>query len=167
MASAVAVWVPMASMVTIAPWMSTLFNTSGMAVISLDFSSQANRPRHRPYSPAHTLTQCIALRSSACIVAAACGFAIEGEDGLLDAGTGDGFAPQGGLPGGEGGLEGGGLEGHEESAKDIFARPAVGQEENRRRASCSLKEAQRAMAVGPLAPARMASTAMTMTLGRG
>jgi hypothetical protein len=38
--------------------MSTRRNNSGIAVISLDFSPQATYPRDRPYSLAHTLTEC-------------------------------------------------------------------------------------------------------------
>ena len=55
--SAIAFCVPIASMVMIAPLMSTSLRSSGMAVISFDFSSQATCPCDRPYLPsAHMLT---------------------------------------------------------------------------------------------------------------
>jgi hypothetical protein len=55
--SAIAFWVPIASIVMIAPWMSTSLKSSGMAVISFDFSSQATCPSDSPYSLAQTLTE--------------------------------------------------------------------------------------------------------------
>ena len=45
-----------------APLMSTSFRTSGIAVISLDFSAQATCPSDSPNSLAQTLTECKAPR---------------------------------------------------------------------------------------------------------
>ena len=60
--AAIAFWVPIASMVMIAPLMSTSLRSSGIAVISLDFSAQATCPSDRPNSLAQTLTECKAPR---------------------------------------------------------------------------------------------------------
>ena len=62
MSAAIAFWAPIASMVMIAPLMSTSLRSSGIAVISLDFSAQATCPSDRPYSLAQTLTECRAPR---------------------------------------------------------------------------------------------------------
>ena len=50
----------MASMVMMAPWMSMRRSNSGMAVISLDLSSQATCPSDKPSWLAQTLTECSA-----------------------------------------------------------------------------------------------------------
>src|SRR5271157_2213926 len=60
--AAIAFWVPIASMVMIAPWMSTSLRSSGIAVISFDFSAHATCPNDRPNSLAQTLTECKAPR---------------------------------------------------------------------------------------------------------
>ena len=52
----------MASIVMIAPLMSTSLKSSGIAVISFDFSAQATCPSDRPNSLAQTLTECKAPR---------------------------------------------------------------------------------------------------------
>src|SRR5206468_12362932 len=77
-----------------------------------------------------------------------------------------GLVAEAGDPGGEAGLEGLGLEQHEDAAEDILAGDAGRQVKEPQRSS-SLNLAHRAMAVGPAAPARTARTAMTRTLGRG
>ena len=60
--AAIAFWVPIASMVMIAPLMSTSLKSSGIAVISFDFSAHATCPSDRPNSLAQTLTECKAPR---------------------------------------------------------------------------------------------------------
>ena len=60
--AAIAFCVPIASMVMIVPLMSTSRKSSGIAVISFDFSAQATCPSDRPNSLAHTLTECKAPR---------------------------------------------------------------------------------------------------------
>src|SRR5437764_512601 len=61
---AIASWAPIASIVTMPPRTSIFFRSSGIAVISLDFSAQACCPRARPYSPAQAVTTCKGPRSS-------------------------------------------------------------------------------------------------------
>jgi hypothetical protein len=60
--AAIAFWAPMPSMVMIAPRMSTSRMTSGIALISLDFSAQATWPSERPNSLAQMLTECRATK---------------------------------------------------------------------------------------------------------
>jgi hypothetical protein len=61
------------------------------------------------------------------VVAAAGGLAIEGDDRPLDARLGRGVVAEPGDPGVEGGLEGLGLERHQDAAEDVLAGDAVGQ----------------------------------------
>src|SRR5262249_36990718 len=58
----IAFWAPIASMVMIAPLISTSLRISGIAVISFDFAAQATCPSDRPNSLAQTLTECKAPR---------------------------------------------------------------------------------------------------------
>src|SRR5271157_3592033 len=53
---AISVWVPIASMVTMQPGRSRIFKSSGIAVISFDFSSTFRWPRTSSFSAAHALT---------------------------------------------------------------------------------------------------------------
>ena len=130
--AAIAFWVPIASMVMIAPLMSTSRRSSGIAVISFDFSAQATCPSDRPNSLAQTLTECKAprpfLRSwlrravlpstartgrSTPVAAAA---SARSDCSQFD----------------EAGLEGGRLQGHQDAAEDVLARDPVGQVERLR-----------------------------------
>jgi hypothetical protein len=45
-------------MVMMLPWMSTRRKSSGIAVISFDFSAHATWPSDKPNSLAHTVTAC-------------------------------------------------------------------------------------------------------------
>src|SRR5689334_25006381 len=100
---------PIASMVMIAPLMSTSLNSSGMAVISLDFSAQATCPSDRPYSLAQMLTRCRAPSPS---LRSWLRLAVHGEDRLIHAGGGHGRVAECLQPVREAGLEGGRLEHH-------------------------------------------------------
>ena len=60
--AAIPVWVPMASMVTSAPFSSRRCRSAGMAWISLDFSSIASWPRTRRCLAAQALTMCNGAR---------------------------------------------------------------------------------------------------------
>ena len=64
------------------------------------------------------------------IVAAAGRLAVEGDDRPLDARLGRGLVAEAGDPGVEGGLEGRGLERHQDAAEDVLAGDAVGQVED-------------------------------------
>ena len=83
MSAAIAFCVPIASMVMIVPWMSTSRKSSGIAVISFDFShrppgqatDQARWPRRSP---------CEAAQVFRAIMAATRGLTIDGEDRLVN-----------------------------------------------------------------------------------
>ena len=51
-------WQLSASTVTIVSFRDSIASNFGTAVISFDFSAQAVCPSDRPYSLAHTLTEC-------------------------------------------------------------------------------------------------------------
>ncbi len=55
---AISVWVPMASIVTIHPFISNISSSLGIAVISLLFSSRASYPSTKPHSVENALTTC-------------------------------------------------------------------------------------------------------------
>ena len=101
-------------------------------MISLDFSSQTCWPSASPYSPAQAVTTCRGPRSFLRVVAAAGRLAVEGDDRPIDARLGDGLVAEAGDPGVEGGLEGRGLEQHQDAAEDVLAGDAVGQVEDAR-----------------------------------
>ena len=128
--SAIAFWAPIASIVTMPPRTSIFFSSSGIAVISLDFSSQTCWPRARPYSPAQAVTTCRAPRLVLRVVAAAGRLAVDGDDRPVDARLGRGLVAEAGDPGVEGGLEGLGLEHHQDATEDVLAGDAVGQVED-------------------------------------
>ena len=66
------------------------------------------------------------------VVAAAGRLAVEGDDRPLDARLGDGLVAEAGDPGVEAGLEGRGLEQHQDATEDVLAGDAVGQVEDAR-----------------------------------
>src|SRR4051812_22651375 len=83
--SATAFWVPMASMVMMAPWISTNANNSGMAVISLDFSAQATGPQQQAELTGPD-TRCMQSAQAVGVIVAAPGcLAVHGQDRLVDA----------------------------------------------------------------------------------
>ena len=63
------------------------------------------------------------------VVAAAGRLAVEGDDRAIDAGLGRGLVAEVGDPGVEGGLEGLGLEHHQDAAEDVLAGDAIRQVE--------------------------------------
>jgi hypothetical protein len=103
------------------------------------------------------------------VVAAAGRLAVDGHDRPIDTRGGDGLVTQTVDPGVEGGLEGVGLERHEDVSEDVLAGDAAWQVEQSSSSvsMSSLSFAQRVMAVGPAAPARTARTAITRMLDRG
>ena len=117
-------------MVMMAPWMSTSRKSSGMAVISFDFSAQATCPNDRPNSLAHTLTECNApkpflrswLRRAVLPSTAKIGCSMPVASAAA--------AAQRLQPGGEAGLKRRRVEQRQHPPKDILARHAVGQVEN-------------------------------------
>ena len=111
------------------PRTSIFFSSSGIAVISLDFSAQTCCPRARPSSPAQAVTTCRGPRSSLRVVAAAGRLAVDGDDRAIDARLGRGLVAEAGDPGVEGGLEGVGLDHHQDAAEDVLAGDAIGQVE--------------------------------------
>src|SRR5208283_4949740 len=115
--AAIAFWVPIASMVMIAPLMSTSLRSSGIAVISFDFSAHATCPSDRPNSLAQTLTECKAPRP---FLRSWLRRAVHRQDGLLHSSRRGRLGAQRLQPVGEAGLEGGRFQGHEETAEDIL-----------------------------------------------
>ena len=63
------------------------------------------------------------------VVAAAGRLTVDGDDRAIDARLGDGLVAEAGDPGVEGGLEGVGLDDHQDAAEDVLAGDAVGQVE--------------------------------------
>ena len=125
--AAIAFWVPIASMVMIAPLMSTSRRSSGIAVISLDFSAQATCPSDRPNSLAQTLTECRAPRPflrSWLRRAVLPSIGRTGRSTPVRRGRRRAERVQ---PVREAGLEGRRLQGHQDAAEDVLAGDPVGQ----------------------------------------
>src|SRR3954447_25632170 len=105
-AAAIAFWAPIASIVTMPRRTSIFFRSSGVAVISLDFSAQTSCPRARPYSPAQAVTTCRGPRPSLASWLRRGRLAIDGDDRAIGTRLGNRLVAEAGNPGVEGGLEG-------------------------------------------------------------
>src|SRR5262245_14185210 len=153
-------------MVMIAPRMSTSLNSSGIAVISFDFSAQAACPSDRPYSLAHALTVCSAPRPLVRSWLRRAVFPSTANVGCSTPVSATASA----------------RNDRSQLAKEAWKAAGFNAIRTRRKTSLrgtpwgrsstlrshpSLRAAQRAIAVGPPAPARTASSAMTRTLDRG
>ena len=112
-----------------APLMSTSRSSSGIAVISFDFSAQATCPRDRPYSLAHMLTECKAPRPFLRSWLRRKVLPSTGRTGCSTPVCAS-PRPQRLQPADEAGLEGGRLQRHQDAPEDILARDPVGQVEH-------------------------------------
>ena len=98
-------------------------------MISLDFSAQTSWPRARPYSPAQAVTTCSGPRSSFASWLRRADLPSMAMIGRSTPVSADGLVAEAGDPGVEAGLEGLGLEQHQDAAEDVLAGDAAGQVE--------------------------------------
>src|SRR6516225_6255040 len=164
--AAIAIWVPIASMVMIAPWMSTSLRSSGMAVISFDFSAHATCPSDRPNSLAQTLTECKAprplvrswLRRAVLPSTARMGWSTPVAAVASVRNDCSQLAKQA--------WKAAGFKAIRTRRKTSLLGIPLGKSRTCKRNSC-FRTAHCAIAVGPPAPASTASKAMTTTLSKG
>ena len=116
--------VPIASMVIMAPRMSISDNSTGIAVISFDFSAVATWASVRPNSLAQTLTECKAPDSGGGRGSPQ-RLAVNGQRRSLHARGFRGGGTQRRQPHREAGLKGIGLQCHQNTPEDIVLRNAM------------------------------------------
>ena len=117
-------------MVMIAPLMSTSLRSSGIAVISFDFSAQADLSQRQTVLAGPHADRMQRSQPLVAIVTPPQCLAVHRQDRLLDAGLRGRLGTQRLQPTGEAGLEGGRLQRHQDTPEDVLARDPVGQVEH-------------------------------------